>query len=157
MSVVVQSNRQLLSKPSSCQSRYLAAIAYRWKLYSNLVDLDSKEDGYERYSLTWLAHTFKVLSRLITSLTFLVSLCDNRRTSPVPRSFHSEDSASNLKSFARLAERKMADCYWFRLRSCGLVCTHILKRTSSSSSCVFVSTYSVSLTTGSYWASGSSS
>ena len=52
--------------------------------------------------LAWLAHTFKVLSRLITSLTLVVSLFLSRRTSPVPRSFHSEDAASNLNNLARL-------------------------------------------------------
>lgn len=53
-------------------------------------------------SLAWLAQTFKVLSRRITSLTFVVSLCESRRTSPVPRSFHSAAPASNLNSLARL-------------------------------------------------------
>lgn len=50
----------------------------------------------------WFAQTLRVLSRLITSRTFFVVLCASRRTSPVPRSFHSDAPVSNLKSFARL-------------------------------------------------------
>ena len=55
--------------------------------------------------LMWFAQTLRVLSRLITRRIFLVSLCCSRRTSPVPRSFHSDDSVANRKSFARLGYR----------------------------------------------------
>ncbi|KAG9966915.1 hypothetical protein KCU61_g280, partial [Aureobasidium melanogenum] len=68
----------------------------------------------------------------MTSLVLPFSLCLRRRTSPVPRSFHSLLSRSNLKSLAR-----------------------ILKVCSSLSSCVLVSTFSVRWTTGSKWTSGS--
>ena len=40
----------------------------------------------------------------MTSRTFFVSLCFKIRTSPVPRSFHSLDSLSKRKSFARLGK-----------------------------------------------------
>ena len=53
-------------------------------------------------SLKWFAQTLRVLSRRITTRTFLVSLFCNSRTSPVPRSFHSFDSVTKRKSFARL-------------------------------------------------------
>lgn len=59
-------------------------------------------------SLRWFAQTLRVLSRLITRRIFLVSLCCSRRTSPVPRSFHSEDSVANRKSFARLPHKPQA-------------------------------------------------
>ena len=54
------------------------------------------------HALAWFAQTLRVLSRRITRRIFFVSLCCSRRTSPVPRSFHSEDSVANRKSFARL-------------------------------------------------------
>lgn len=54
----------------------------------------------------WFAQTLRVLSRLITSRTFLVSLCLSKRTSPVPRSFHSDDPLSNRKSLALLRQAR---------------------------------------------------
>ena len=53
-------------------------------------------------SLIWLAQTFKVLSLLMTSLTFLDSLWARSLTSPVPLSFHSLSTLENRKSLALL-------------------------------------------------------
>src|SRR5258706_9362861 len=50
--------------------------------------------------LRWLAQTLSVLSRRMTRRTFPVSLCLSRRSSPVPRSFHSEPTASKRQSLA---------------------------------------------------------
>lgn len=50
----------------------------------------------------WFAQTLRVLSRRITSRTFLDCLFCSSLTSPVPRSFHSFDSETKRKSFARL-------------------------------------------------------
>jgi len=53
-------------------------------------------------SLIWLAQTFKVLSLLITSLTFLLSLWARSLTSPVPLSFHSLSTLENRNNLALL-------------------------------------------------------
>jgi hypothetical protein len=50
----------------------------------------------------WLAQTFKVLSLLMTSLTFFDSLWARSLTSPVPLSFHSLSTLENRKSLALL-------------------------------------------------------
>ena len=103
-------------------------------------------------SLIWLAQTFKVLSLLMTSLTFFDSLWARSLTSPVPLSFHSLSTLENRKSLALLFNQLYSsNPSMFRWKS-----AHILNRTSSSSSWVFASTCSVSLTTGSNWGSCSS-
>ena len=53
----------------------------------------------------WLAQTLRVLSRRMTSLILPEDLCFRRRTSPVPRSFHSSSSLLNRNSLARLRIR----------------------------------------------------
>lgn len=56
----------------------------------------------------WLAHTLSVLSRRIRRRVLPVALCLSRRTSPVPRSFHSLSSLLKRKSFARLSALAVA-------------------------------------------------
>lgn len=65
-------------------------------------DRDTQDGGGV---LAWLAQTLRVLSRRMTRRTFLDSRWASRRTSPVPRSFHSDVPTSKRKSFARLVAR----------------------------------------------------
>lgn len=104
--------------------------------------------------LRWFAQTLRVLSRRITSRTFLVSLCSNNRTSPVPRSFHSEEDGSKRNNLARLNNKVGSE---MRDRTDWEDVQYILKRTLSSSSPVFVATFSVTWKTGSKCGSFSSS
>lgn len=59
----------------------------------------------------WLAQTLSVLSRRMRRRILPPSLALRRRTSPVPRSFHSLSSLLKRKSFARLRV-SMADSGW---------------------------------------------
>jgi hypothetical protein len=59
-------------------------------------------DNHRVHSLRWFAQTLSVLSRRMTRRTLPESLDARRRTSPVPRSFHSSSPLEKRKSLARL-------------------------------------------------------
>lgn len=87
-------SRRRRSRPTSGPSR-------RWARASSPARLGSAGLAAGG-SLMWFAQTFRVLSRRMTRRALPVSLCSRMRTSPVPRSFHSESALTKRKSLARL-------------------------------------------------------
>lgn len=61
--------------------------------------------------IAWFAQTLSVLSRLMTSLTLPDDLCLSSLRSPVPRSFHSFPSRSNLRVDGRQCQHSEIDVY----------------------------------------------